>query len=460
MKYFSIRQSDDQTTGTAWPAQAPPWHLLEVPTRLQIPLVAKAATGRIAHRPAGTIVSKGENLCDVGFAGSPAALAPTSGRIIGSSQVQLLNGSIVPAVDVEADFEDRSHAGESHDVQHAQAQHEQIEEVQTAGPANLAQWIDRLGNAGVWAERPASPDLLAQLHRALRQPIDTILCNLLDDEPAMRLNGVLAARSGPLLLAGISLLARLTEARQVSLVIEAGSPGKWWLPLRRLARKARFDVVPILNDYPQGNPTLLLHAMLKRRLKPGRSPGDQRVFMLDAAAAIAIGRCASRGQSMLRVPLALRDHTRRRTHFLIAPVGISLREVLKQCDIPADGMTLRRGALLQQNDVSIDAIIAGGELTVHVMPHQVAALPDPCIRCAWCVESCPTRVQPAGLLEAAQRGDLELARQYGLDSCIECGVCSYVCPSHLPLLQAIRILKQKSGKMEVAEIPRDRDDRR
>lgn len=409
--------------------------------------------GPIAHRPAGTIVCKGENLCDVGPEASPAALSPTSGRIIGSSQVQLLNGSIVPAVDVEADFEERSLPGESHDVQHAQERHDEFEEVRTAGPANLAQWIDRLRNAGVWAERPASPDLLAQLHRALRQPIDTIVCNLLDDEPTMRLNSVLAAHSGPLLLEGISLLARLTEARQVSLVVEAGSPGKWWLPMRRLARKAKFDVVPILNDYPQGNPTLLLHAMLKRRLKPGRSPGDQKVFMLDAATAIAIGRCASRGQSMLRMPVALRDHIRRRTHFLIAPVGISLREVLKQCEIPADGMTLRRGALLQQNDISMDAIIAGGELTMHVMPHQVASMPDPCIRCAWCVESCPTQVQPAGLLEAAQRGNVDLARRYGLDSCIECGVCSYVCPSHLPLLQAIRLLKLKSGIVEIADTP-------
>ncbi len=449
MKYFSIRQSDDQSTGTAWPAQAPPWRLLEIPTRLQIPLVTKAVTSVIAHRPAGTFVSKGENLCKIGSEGSPAAICPTSGRIIGGSQIQLLNGSIVPAVDVEADFEDRSLPGESHNVRHAQEQHEQIEEVQSAGPANLAQWIDRLRSAGVWAERTSSPDLLAQLHRALRQPIDTIVCNLLDDEPTMRLNGVLAGRSGPLLLAGVSLISRLTEARQVSLIVEAGSPGKWWLPMRRLARKAKFDVIPVLNDYPQANPTLLLHSLLNRRLKPGRSPGDQRVFMLDAAAAIAIGRCASRGQSMLRVPLALRDHARQRTHFLIAPVGISLREVLKQCEVAADGMKLRRGAMLQLNDVSIDAVVAGGDLTIHVMPDQLQPTPDPCIRCAWCVESCPTRIQPAGLLEAAQRGNIELARQYGMDSCIECGVCNYVCPSHLPLMQAIRVLKQNAGSLEV-----------
>ena len=27
-------------------------------------------------------------------------------------------------------------------------------------------------------------------------------------------------------------------------------------------------------------------------------------------------------------------------------------------------------------------------------------------------------------------------------ACIECGICSYICPSHLPLLLGIRILKR------------------
>jgi electron transport complex protein RnfC len=181
-----------------------------------------------------------------------------------------------------------------------------------------------------------------------------------------------------------------------------------------------------------------------RRLKPGRLPVEQRVLLLDAAAAISIGRAATREQPMLQVPLAVRDHLRQQTHHLVAPVGMPLREVLRQCDVPAHAeITLRRGAVLRENEVSGEAVVAGGDLIVHVMPRQFAPTPDPCIRCSWCMESCPTRVQPAGLLEAAQRADLGMAQRYGLDACIECGVCSYVCPSRLPLLKGIRQMKLK-----------------
>jgi electron transport complex protein RnfC len=84
-------------------------------------------------------------------------------------------------------------------------------------------------------------------------------------------------------------------------------------------------------------------------------------------------------------------------------------------------------------------------LTLHVLPERTPVVPDPCIRCGWCVHTCPTSVQPAGLLEAAQRADLDMAEHYGLHACIECGICSYICPSHLPVMQGLRVLKRGAG---------------
>src|SRR5262249_52579960 len=87
------------------------------------------------------------------------------------------------------------------------------------------------------------------------------------------------------------------------------------------------------------------------------------------------------------------------------------------------------------------AVVGAGELTAHFTVASPPNNPDPCIRCSWCLEGCPTRVQPAALLEAAQLQDARMAHRFGLEACIECGLCSYLCPSRLPLLQAIRGLR-------------------
>jgi electron transport complex protein RnfC len=145
---------------------------------------------------------------------------------------------------------------------------------------------------------------------------------------------------------------------------------------------------------------------------------------------------------MLQTPIAVRDHLRGHSHLLVVPVGTSVGHVLEHLKLPREGTTVLRGDVLSDLPVACDAVLAGGELTLHVLPERAAVVPDPCIRCGWCVHTCPTSVQPAGLLEAAQRGDQDLAEHYGLGACIECGICSYICPSHLPLLHGIRVLKR------------------
>jgi electron transport complex protein RnfC len=42
---------------------------------------------------------------------------------------------------------------------------------------------------------------------------------------------------------------------------------------------------------------------------------------------------------------------------------------------------------------------------------------------------------------AARREYAQMAQRYHLDDCFECGCCSYVCPSNIPLVQQFRIAK-------------------
>ncbi|MBR0470939.1 MAG: SLBB domain-containing protein, partial [Clostridia bacterium] len=83
--------------------------------------------------------------------------------------------------------------------------------------------------------------------------------------------------------------------------------------------------------------------------------------------------------------------------------------------------------------------------------------PDsPCIRCGRCVDHCPMRLMPFKLSEASRKDDIEMARKYNILECIECGLCSYICPANKNLLQFIRMIKpevmkkvreeQKNGK--------------
>jgi electron transport complex protein RnfC len=67
----------------------------------------------------------------------------------------------------------------------------------------------------------------------------------------------------------------------------------------------------------------------------------------------------------------------------------------------------------------------------------------PCIKCGQCVESCPMGLNPSALgMLAAKREYDEMGAHYHLGECFECGCCTYVCPSNIPLVQQFRVAKQ------------------
>lgn len=292
--------------------------------------------------------------------------------------------------------------------------------------------------------------MTGQLLAVLRRPVDTIVCSVLDADPPLRVLGALAAHEPESVVAGVVALRDACGATAAVIVVDAAAPARWTRRLRAQARAGRVRVMGMVNDYPRGDPTLLLLSLSGRKLRPGRSPVEQGVVMVDAAAAGAVGRMMLGGTAMTHVPVGVCDHavdhdpTHDRMRYVEAPVGMRVGELLGRLSLnPAVG-GVRAGDLLRDRLIDDETVIGGGELVIHLLPHEPGGAVDPCIRCGWCVQGCPTNIQPAGLLEAAQREDLALAERYGLESCIECGICAFVCPSELPLLGGIRHLRALS----------------
>jgi electron transport complex protein RnfC len=424
----------------SWPASPPVFEGVGRGVRLRVPLPTGAVRqpeliARDSSVPSGAPLA-------APVEGLIATLAPVSGRVVGTTAASLTTGRAVTAVEFEP-TEDPDPVWTSFDDPKA------LDPIHRAEPAQLIEWLERLRAAGVGAERHTSPDLLAQLRLSAQRPVDTVICNVLDVDPSACLSAALGACYGIELAAGVMLVARLARAGRAVIAIDARVPASWTSSMRR-AGKGSLRFAFIVNDYPQADPTLMLYTLLNRRLRPGRLPAELGVIQLDAAAAIAVGRCALQGAPLLSAPLAVRDHALRQSFFVFAPIGMRVSDVLEQTRVGAACTVTRGGDVLRDVKLPGDAVIsASGELVLHAAPPAPAVIPDPCIRCGWCGEACPTRLRPAGVLEAAQVEDVALAERYGLDACIECGICSYVCPSHLPLLDGVRRLRSLRGAAQV-----------
>lgn len=409
----------------------PAFRVLLPAGRLGVPCGASAIAD--AKAP-GTAVQAGDMLTNQLPHLQPAVLAPCDGRVAGTGMASRFDRRQTPVIYLEPDpgAQIQAHIPESTGLP-----------PRHGGETDLAGWIDRLRAAGIGADRLTSPDLLGQLYGLLRRPADTLICNVLEADPFLPLQATAAAEWPAELAAGVTALAHASGAGRLWAAVGHDVPPASLKSLEFAQSESGLRLVPLRNAYPQCDPTLVLRELAGRRLRPGRLPSELGVLLVDALAAIAVGRYVLSGKPMLSVPLAVYDHSHGHAHFVIAPMGMGASEAVTAAGVSAALTSLRGGNPLRELWLDDQSVVSSSELIVYASLPEPEINPDPCIRCAWCTEGCPVRIQPAGLLDAAQEQDPILADEYGLPSCIECGICAYVCPSHLPLLKAIRVLRQK-----------------
>ena len=130
--------------------------------------------------------------------------------------------------------------------------------------------------------------------------------------------------------------------------------------------------------------------------------------------------------------------------------------------------------ILETYDVSIneeDRIIFGGPMmgsAVYSLEHPIQPDTDgllvldrsnaaytseyPCINCGDCVRACPANIQINLLVRFLEAGQYEAAAEsYDLLSCIDCGLCSFVCVSKIPIYQYIKLAKYELDRAKAAE---------
>lgn len=315
--------------------------------------------------------------------------------------------------------------------------HRLVTEKDEARGGDLDLLIAEMESLGTKMAGHSCPRFLEQLRAVQFKRPRWLICSLLDGDVDLPLAAVLGANDPERIVRAVMWLGEQMGVRRRWVILDAGLRNEWTRGIARTAAEAKIRCIFVRNDYPQSDPTLLLYTLLGKRMPPGELPTEHGVMLLDGAAAWRLAIA----DGLASTPLAVRDLVGNSSRYAIVPVGWTLERVLGELKISYADRLIRVCDPLRDIRVQPGWLIDGSEVTVHLMRPERVINPDPCVRCGWCAEGCPVRIQPAGLLEAAQRSDPAMAKRFGLHACIECGICAYVCPSRLPLLEGIRSVR-------------------
>ena len=298
-------------------------------------------------------------------------------------------------------------------------------------------------------------------HVKLKPPegkiLDTLIINGVECEPYLTTDHRVMLEQTADIFMGIRYLLKATGSRDVIVAIEGNKEDA----ARQLTDKTPEDlpvavrVCPV--KYPQGAEKLLIAALLGREIPSGGLPADVGAICVNVATTAEIGRLLPHGRGIQeRVITIAGSGIERKGNYRI-PIGTPVRFALEQAGVRDDVARVFMGGPMMGPSVSnLDIPVTKG--TSAITAFSAADVGEstghkkiyPCIHCARCVEACPLFLNPSQLGILAKKEEYERMRdEYHLMDCFECGACSYVCPSHIPLVQYFRLSKKMIRQLSV-----------
>lgn len=274
----------------------------------------------------------------------------------------------------------------------------------------------------------------------------TLIINGIECEPYLTTDHRVMLEQDDDIYMGIRYLIKATGAENVIIGIEANKMDA----AIHLSNKippdlpVSVEVVPV--KYPQGSEKMLITSLMDQQVPSGGLPIDVGALVINVATTAEIGRLLPRGRGIQeRVVTITGPGIAKKGNYLI-PIGTPLRFVLDYVEAHEELAEVYMGGPMMGTAVAnLDISIVKGTsgIVAFGREHVVTSKKTyPCIKCGACVDACPIFLNPSrlGLLAKIEAYD-RMNEEYHLMDCFECGSCSYVCPSNIPLVQYFRLSK-------------------
>lgn len=414
--------------------------------RLPFPPYLVMLLAQHAGRPAKSIVREGQEVLRGeliaeadGFVSAPIH-SPAAGIVKALTRALDFNGKMAEAIIIEP------HPGSAQEVE--------IEAPIDTEPLSAEAIIAAVRNMGMVGLGGAAFPTHVKLSPPKGRKIDTLIINGCECEPYLTSDHRVMLEKADFVVKGARLLARALRAERIIIAVESNKPDAA-RELERAAGDTPVEVSVLETKYPQGAEKMLTLALLGREIPSGGLPADAGVLVSNIATAAEMGELLPRGRGLIERVVTVTGRGVRRPGNYVIPIGTPLDFILETAGFDRNACQVLFGGPMMGKSVSyLETPTTKGLTGIVVMAREETVEEGktyPCIRCAQCLSACPMQLNPSRLGLLARRREFErMKNEYHLLDCFECGCCSYVCPSRIPLVQMFRLGKGALRKRKPA----------
>lgn len=286
--------------------------------------------------------------------------------------------------------------------------------------------------------------------------VEYLVINAVECEPYLTADHQLMMEKGDEIMLGTSILMKALKVEKAIIGIENNKPDAIAHFNKISANYKGIIIEPLKVQYPQGGEKQLIKAVINREVPSGGLPLDVGCVVQNVGTAFAVYEAIQKNKPLFERVVTVTGKSLDEPANFMVRIGTSADVLLEAVGgLPEDtGKVVNGGPMMGQAMSKTDVPVTKGTSGILIFRNEEASRAEiqACIRCAKCVTVCPMALEPYLLMTLAELSNYERIENEKALDCIECGSCSYTCPSTRPLLDYIRL-----GKKEVNKIIRARN---
>ena len=315
--------------------------------------------------------------------------------------------------------------------------------------------IDKINEAGIVGLGGATFPTHVKLSPPPGSKAEVLIINAVECEPYLTSDHQLMLEHGEEILVGCTILMKALSVDKCIIGVENNKPDAIKHLSELCAQYKGIEVMPLKVQYPQGGEKQLIDAVLSKQVKSGALPISTGAVVQNVGTIYAVYEAIQKNKPLLERVVTVTGKSLDKPANYLARIGTPLKTLIEASGgIPENtGKIIGGGPMMGKALLSADLPVTKGTSGI-LLISQEESVRKPmraCIRCAKCVNVCPMGLNPTFLMVDTQQQDWERAERGHIVDCIECGSCSFTCPSNRPLLDFIRM-----GKQQVMGIIRNR----
>lgn len=280
---------------------------------------------------------------------------------------------------------------------------------------------------------------------------EVLIINGVECEPYLTSDHRLMLEKGEEILVGTTILMKGLGVERAIIGIENNKRDAIE-NMRKLAASFQgIKVVPLKVKYPQGGEKQLIKATINREVPSGKLPIEVGAVVNNVGTAYAVYEAVQKNKPLIERVVTITGKSVSKPGNFMVRIGTPINDLIEKAGgLPEDtGKIIGGGPMMGKALLSVDTPIVKGSSGILILPEKESGRVEmkACIRCGRCVSVCPMGLEPILLAQLAEAEMWEEAEKEKVMDCIECGSCHYICPAGRPLLDYVRLGKNKVGQI-------------